>query len=147
MEETCSEKQLVAVQKNCANRQAPQLSGKTQRRLMEDYPDTEDKLVQQWKRIWHIMRSVCVTVLWMQRNRVIFQHEDITLEQSIQEYWATGIRQVHALGKRNADTRKKSNNGPGFYYAVQDLKNHPESSLHARQAPYNHRTRKGNRRC
>jgi len=100
MEERWSEAQLTEVQRNCANRQAPTLSVKTARRLKADYPDTEDQVTKQWKRLWHVLSSVCITTLWIQRNRVMSQHEEITLAQSVQEFWTTGLRQFQALGKR-----------------------------------------------
>uniref|UniRef100_M4BML1 RxLR effector candidate protein n=1 Tax=Hyaloperonospora arabidopsidis (strain Emoy2) TaxID=559515 RepID=M4BML1_HYAAE len=43
---------------------------------------------------------ICVTTLWIQRNRVVFQREDVTLEGSVEEVWKTGMRQLRAVAKR-----------------------------------------------
>jgi len=100
MEERWTEQQVEQLQRQCASRTAPRLSEHTARRLKTDFPDEDEQVAKQWRRIWHIMSSVCVTSLWIQRNRVIFQHETITIEQSREEFWGTGSRQVQALAKR-----------------------------------------------
>ncbi|OWZ23492.1 RxLR effector protein [Phytophthora megakarya] len=35
----------------------------------------------QWKRIWSILCSVCITILWMQRNRVVHQAGPMQLKE------------------------------------------------------------------
>ncbi|POM79428.1 LOW QUALITY PROTEIN: hypothetical protein PHPALM_2908 [Phytophthora palmivora] len=68
--------------------------------MRQGFPDDSELILTEWKRIWRILTSVCITCLWMQRNRVVFQKEKITLERSMNEFWTTGMRQIRALAKR-----------------------------------------------
>ena len=49
-----------------------------------------------WNRIWHILSSVCITSLWIQRNRVTFEQADVSIAGSVHEFWETGMRQLRA---------------------------------------------------
>ncbi|KAE8965141.1 hypothetical protein PR001_g28821, partial [Phytophthora rubi] len=92
---------------NCASRTAPALAQGIADRFNHEHPDDAQQYVAIWKRIWHILCSVCITTLWIQRNRVVFNQEEVTEESSVQEFWTTGMRQLTALAKRerrNPDT-------------------------------------------
>ena len=107
---------------NCANTRAPRLSTMVQDQLERGHPDEVTAYTAVWTRIWHILSSVCITRLWMrlirrschfqncmpaaratlalQRNRVTFQQEDVTIAGSVHEFWESGIRQLRAVAKR-----------------------------------------------
>ena len=62
-----------------------------------------------WQRVWLIPSSICAIRLWMQRNKVTFQHETVSLAGSVADFWANGMRQLRAIGKREfrqADTQR-----------------------------------------
>ncbi|KAE8981596.1 hypothetical protein PR003_g12314 [Phytophthora rubi] len=84
---------------NCASRTAPALAKGMGDNITQDHPDDKPQYVAIGKRIWYILTSVCVTTLWIQRNRVVFQQEEVTVEGSVQEFWTTGMRQLTALTK------------------------------------------------
>ena len=85
---------------NCANRCAPSISTVVQAQLERCHPDEVTAYTAVWTRIWHILSSVCITRLWMQRNRVTFQQEDVTIAGSVHEFWESGMRQLRAIAKR-----------------------------------------------
>ncbi|ETO83070.1 hypothetical protein F444_02847 [Phytophthora nicotianae P1976] len=73
-------------QEACASRKAPALSRFIKAQLGRDHPDEETQYVKEWKRMWRIMCSICMTSLWIQRNRVVFQQEEITIDN----FWDVG---------------------------------------------------------
>ena len=70
--------------------------------LRREHPDEADAYESIWKRIWFIVSSICITTLWVQRNRVTFQHEVVTINGSVAEFWETSMRQLRAIGKRES---------------------------------------------
>ncbi|RAW43480.1 hypothetical protein PC110_g386 [Phytophthora cactorum] len=70
------------------------------KRLAGTFGDVATDLEKDWQRIWWIMSSICVTVLWVQRTRVVFHGEELTLERSAKELRSTILRQLRALTKR-----------------------------------------------
>ena len=64
---------------NCANRCAPSISTVVQAQLERCHPDEATAYTAVYTRIWHILSSVCFTRLWMQRNELTFQQEDVTI--------------------------------------------------------------------
>ena len=57
-----------------------------QAQLKRHHPDKVFAYTAVWTRIWHILSSVCITRLWMQRNRVTFQQEGMTIAGSMYEF-------------------------------------------------------------
>jgi hypothetical protein len=96
---------------NCASRKAPPLSATTKKRIQETHPDEVKQYQEEWKRLWRILTSICLTSLWTQRNRVIFQQEEVTAESSAQEYWTTAMRQLRAVAKRERSKPDKQIQG------------------------------------
>jgi len=96
---------------DCASRQAPGLSKVVRDQLNRAYPDEEAAYADVWRRIWVILSSICIARLWLQRNRVVFQHAIMTIEGSVQEFWETGMRQLRAIGKRESRRADSSING------------------------------------
>ena len=64
------------------------------------YSDEVTAYTAVWTHIWHILSSVCIARLWMQRNRVTFQQEDMIIVDSVHEDWESGMRQLRAKAKR-----------------------------------------------
>ena len=54
-----------------------------QEQLTRHHPDEVAAYAVVWNRIWHILRSVCITSLWIQRNRVTFEQADVTITGSV----------------------------------------------------------------
>jgi hypothetical protein len=59
---------------------------------------------------------------------VEFQQEETTAEASTQEFWVTAMRQLRALAKRNAASRKNKYRGSGCPCANKYLTTDPEST-------------------
>jgi hypothetical protein len=112
-------------QRSCASRQAPELSEVVRKRIREDTPDDEKEVTKVWTRMWRILASVCITTLWIQRNRVVFHQEEITAEASAQEFWATGTSQLRALSKRERRTQDKQIQGARLYLCQQEMEQRP----------------------
>ena len=83
-----------------SSRHASGLSAVVKNRLLKDRPDEDQEYARLWVRIWRILSSVCNTRIWIQRNRVTFHHETVTLDGSVNEFWASGMRQLRAVAKR-----------------------------------------------
>lgn len=92
---------------NCANRQAPAISRNLQLLIARRFQDDSEAAEKEWKRIWHIMSTVCQTTLWTVRNDVVFRDDHASVSASTARFWDTGLRQLRALTKREhrgADT-------------------------------------------
>uniref|UniRef100_M4BZS2 RxLR effector candidate protein n=1 Tax=Hyaloperonospora arabidopsidis (strain Emoy2) TaxID=559515 RepID=M4BZS2_HYAAE len=46
------------------------------------------------------VHSICITTLWVQRNRVVHEHKAVTLERCVQEFKLQSLRQLLALAAR-----------------------------------------------
>jgi len=112
-------------QRNCANRKAPKLSRVIKQQIRHDHSDEKDEYEKEWKRIWRIRSSVCQTSLWIQRNKVIFHEETITVEGSMNSYWTTVIRQMKAIGKRERRSLHKIQQGTRLLLCLSALKSQP----------------------
>jgi hypothetical protein len=127
------------LQAHCASRRSPPLSASTRKRIQRIHPDEEQQYVAEWKRIWRILASVCLTSLWIQRNRVVFQHDEVTKESSAEESWATAIRQLHALAKRERSKPDKQEQGIRLLLSLRVLEDrsreHPPSGTSPVQSP------------
>ncbi|KAG3091729.1 hypothetical protein PI124_g10240 [Phytophthora idaei] len=45
------------------------------------FQDDTEAATKEWKRIWHIMASVCQTKLWVDRNEAVFRDKKISLQE------------------------------------------------------------------
>ena len=93
---------------HCASRHAPEISRVIMNQLIRDHPDEVDAFAAVWVRLWHMLSSICLTSLWIQRNRVTFQQGEVTVGGSVAEFWDTSMRQLRAVAKREyrrADTQ------------------------------------------
>ena len=93
-----------------ASRYPPALSKVVVVRIEREHPDEEHAYATAWARLWLILSSVCITSLWIQRNRVTFQRGSVTIGGSVKEFWQTGLRQLRVVAKREyrrADTKIK----------------------------------------
>jgi hypothetical protein len=95
------------------------------RRIKEYTPDNVKEMETEWKRMWRILASVCITSLWIQRNRVVFHQEEITADRSAQEFWATGLRQLRALSKRERRSSDRQIQGARLHLCQQELEHAP----------------------
>ena len=59
----------------CAGRQSPSLSKGVVDRSTRENPDEEHAYATVWARLWQILSNVCITSLWIQRNRVLCPKE------------------------------------------------------------------------
>ncbi|KAF1774289.1 hypothetical protein GQ600_23020 [Phytophthora cactorum] len=66
----------------CASRKAPLLSRTVKTRLQNEFDEEAPVFEHGWKRIWWIMATACITVLWMQRNRVVHHGEEVTVDST-----------------------------------------------------------------
>lgn len=70
------------------------------RQVMCVFQDEATEYKREWKRMWWILRTVCMTVSWLQSNRVVHQGSKATIESSVAAFQAAGLRQLRALAKR-----------------------------------------------
>jgi hypothetical protein len=68
---------------------------------------------------------VCITSLWIQRNRREFKNEKITKEGSVQDFWETALRQVAAITKRERRRPDTIVNGTRRFICLQALEEQP----------------------
>ncbi|EGZ27402.1 hypothetical protein PHYSODRAFT_476982, partial [Phytophthora sojae] len=85
---------------NCMSRSPPKLSSAVRARLRSAFADEVAAYEVEWNRIWWILSSICITVLWKQRNRVAHQGEQVTQHGSQQEFLKIGLQQLRALALR-----------------------------------------------
>lgn len=121
-ERSCQVSQLQRFLTSCASRSPPAIAPELSYRLRCVFQDEVAEYEREWKRIWWILSTICVTVLWSQRNRVVHQGSHVTIESSVAAFQATGLRQLRALAKRTMnsadhDTRNASINLSGFFPA------------------------------
>uniref|UniRef100_A0AAV1UHM7 Secreted protein n=1 Tax=Peronospora matthiolae TaxID=2874970 RepID=A0AAV1UHM7_9STRA len=50
--------------------------------------------------MWWVFCSICITTLWVQRNRVVHEGHSVTLAGCIHECTVLSFRQLHALALR-----------------------------------------------
>jgi hypothetical protein len=138
-EEIGTDKSQSGYQQYCASRKAPPLSKTTKSRMRKAYPDDEKEYQDEWRRIWRILSSVCMTSLWIKRNTVVFQQEETTAEASAQEFWVTAMRQLRALAKRERSKPEKQIQGIRLSLCQQVLddrsREHPRSVVSPVQPP------------
>ncbi|TDH68626.1 uncharacterized protein CCR75_003562 [Bremia lactucae] len=61
----------------CMARTPPPLSRTLFQRLQQAFGNTVAEYIVQWKRIWWILCSVCISTLWIQRNRVVHERQQL----------------------------------------------------------------------
>ncbi|EGZ11078.1 hypothetical protein PHYSODRAFT_519249 [Phytophthora sojae] len=110
---------------HCAKREAPTLSKKTKQWLAQEHPDDVDAFTNEWKRIWRILSSICVTHLSIQRNRAVYQHEVVTIAGSVHEFWKPGLRQLRALAKRECRRVDSKIQGTRLLFCLRKLARQP----------------------
>ena len=132
---------------NCASRRAPELSKVVQERLTRHHPDEVDAYAAVWKRIWRILSSICITSLWIQRNRVTFQRAQVTIANSVNEFWTTSMRQLRAVAKRDSRRPDTKLDGTRLMLCQRVIASEPREPSPQVTSPYNYRTRLRNRRC
>ena len=96
---------------NSASRHAPELSKVVQEQLARNHPDEVAAYAAVWDRIWLILSSICITSLWIQRNRVTFQEAEVTIAGSVHEFWETSMRQLRAIAKQECRRTDKKIQG------------------------------------
>lgn len=124
--EQWEQNRIQRFQNNCASTKAPEISTVITQRLKIIFPDEEDEFTAQWKRMWSIMCNICTTCLWMQRNRVVFQHAEVTIASSVQEFWTTGIRQLKAIAKRERRRPDRLEQGTRLLLCQAQLERNPQ---------------------
>ena len=73
------------------------------------HPNDEQKVVKVSPRLWRIFRGVYFTTLWLQRNRVTFQHANVNVAGSATVFRITDMTQLRAVPARevrSADTKE-----------------------------------------
>ena len=89
---------------NCLSRTPPPMSRTLLQRLQRAFGDTVEEYIAQWKRIWWILCSVCISTLWIQRNRAVHEQQRLSLQGSVLEFSSNGLRQLRALSARERRT-------------------------------------------
>ena len=89
---------------NCLARTPPPMSRTLLQRLQRAFGDTVEEYIAQWKRIWWILCSVCISTLWIQRNRAVHEQQRLSLQGSVLEFSSNGLRQLRALSARERRT-------------------------------------------
>ena len=80
--------------------QPPPLSRTMIQRLQIASGDTVEAYIVQWKRIWWILCSVCISILSIQHYSVVHDQLQLSLQGSVRKVCANGLRQLRALSAR-----------------------------------------------
>jgi hypothetical protein len=123
--ESWTQDEMQTWRRNCASRQAPELTERRRTGIKVDAPDEVKEIKQVWHRTWRILVSICITTLWMQRNRVIFHQEEVTAESSVQEFWATGRNQLKAIAMRERRSPDQQIPGTRLHLCQQEMERKP----------------------
>ncbi|OWZ11181.1 hypothetical protein PHMEG_00015836 [Phytophthora megakarya] len=68
------------------SRTAPALP-KTMKQVLQEYDlDDAAEMEAMWVRIWRILSSSYIANLWMEHNRTIFDHEEISEDHAVQKH-------------------------------------------------------------
>ena len=93
------------------SRQAFKLPTWARADIKRRFPDNADNVGHTWKQMWWIACSVCVTALWIQRNRSVHNQDSMTPEQVIAEVRSILVQQLRAVaiktqrhGRNRADS-------------------------------------------
>ncbi|EGZ19827.1 hypothetical protein PHYSODRAFT_496952, partial [Phytophthora sojae] len=84
----------------CASRVSPPFTTDLRRRFSSAFLDQTDDYAREWKRIWWVMSTVCMTVLWTQRKQVVHNGGQVTIASSVAAFQQAGLRQLRALARR-----------------------------------------------
>ncbi|EEY70271.1 uncharacterized protein PITG_21926 [Phytophthora infestans T30-4] len=104
-------------------------------KMQKTYPDDIKHIILEWKRIWHILCTICLTSLWTQRNRVVFQQAQVTEDSSATEFWGTAMRQLRALGKRECRQPETQLRGTHLLLCLRVLEQKPREHPRQRVSP------------
>ncbi|EEY60956.1 uncharacterized protein PITG_01197 [Phytophthora infestans T30-4] len=126
---------IESFQLSCANRKAPPVTPSLVEKMQKTYPDDIKHIILEWKRIWHILCTICLTSLWTQRNRVVFQQAQVTEDSSATEFWGTAMRQLRALGKRECRQPETQLRGTHLLLCLRVLEQKPREHPRQRVSP------------
>ena len=111
--------QMVLYKLAALSRSAPELPPSVWEVIKQVFPDNADIVGQDWKRIWWIVCSVCVTTLWPQRTRSIHKRESAFTKQEIAEVKQVFLRQLRAVAMKEQRGDRNANNGVYLHLATE----------------------------
>ncbi|KAG1689573.1 hypothetical protein DVH05_002082 [Phytophthora capsici] len=85
--------------------------------------------------MWRIMCNICATSLWIQRNQVVFQQEEVTIDSSVMEFWLTSQQQLRAIAKRERRQPEKLESGTRLLLCLQQLEKIPTEKSPTEKSP------------
>ena len=103
--------QMILYKQAALSRTAPELPPKVRVDIEQMFPDTADIAGRAWTRIWWIACSVCMTTLWMQRNRSVHKQESASAEQEAAEVKQVLLRQLRAVAIKEQRQRHDVSSG------------------------------------
>ena len=109
--EACASRQVQAIPKHWA--------GTVKERFQDDVVEAE----RVWKRIWHILATICQTKLWTDRNEAVYCAASVDIRGS--SYWATCICHLRAIAKREHRKVVTATSGAMLYACIELLEREP----------------------
>ena len=114
-----SSAQMVLHKQTALLRSAPELPPSVREVIKQVFPDHDDIAGRACKRIWWIACFVCVTTLWIQRNRSIHKRESASTELAVVEVKQVLLRQLRAVAMTEQRENKDVSNGDYFHLATE----------------------------
>ena len=109
----------------CASRQVQDVTKHRTGILKERFRDDVEEAERVWKRIWHILATVCQTKLWTDRNEAVYRAATINICGSTQSCWATCICHLRAIAKREHRKVATATQGAMLYACIELLEREP----------------------
>lgn len=112
----------------CASRRAhfvpPYRTAILDDRFQEDRGVAE----QVWKRIWHILATICHTKLWTDRNDAVYNGTVHDLAGTTQSFWTSCVCQLRAIATREHRKEASAMMGAVQFACIELLEYAPEGS-------------------
>ncbi|KAG6965207.1 hypothetical protein JG688_00007325, partial [Phytophthora aleatoria] len=86
---------------NVGARKAPAPTTATKKKLKQLFGRWDQDLENLHKQIWWALCSIIPAQLWMYRNKAVHHQERISEQQQTEHIWASGLRQLRAIVRRD----------------------------------------------
>ena len=129
-----SSAQMVLHKQTALLRSELKLPSSVREVIKQVFPDHADIAGRACKRIWWIACFVCVTTLWIQRNRSIHKRESASTELAVAEVKQVLLRQLRAVAMKEQRENRDVSNGDYFHLATelfQDTMGSRQPTLHS----------------
>uniref|UniRef100_M4B720 RxLR effector candidate protein n=1 Tax=Hyaloperonospora arabidopsidis (strain Emoy2) TaxID=559515 RepID=M4B720_HYAAE len=78
-----------------------------------------------WRRIWHVLATLCQTRLWADRNDAVYQAATTDITSTMTSFWNACIRQLRAIAIREHRKRSSTIHGAMLFARIALLEHKP----------------------